>query len=130
MDLYSATVNLNAKNTTQVHLSNLTATEIALLQAIHNDPNNESVGGFDPVIDIKLTGEIDRTDDEERLRLTGEGADGLGVPKYRMDLYRKAFPFDHLPLPQSAPGFAREASQPKARVPAKKAAPESDDVLD
>lgn len=110
MHLYSATLNLNSKNMNQVPMKDLTAAEIAILRAVHGDPTREGVGGVEPVIDIKFTGDVDRSDEVERDRLTGtEGTNEAGepvraVPRYGMAQFRKAFPFDQ-PFPQHLKGF-------------------------
>jgi len=111
MDLYSCKVNLNSKSDTQVSLFDVTAAEILVLRAIHNDPEKEDAGGMDPVVEIKKTGEADRTDDEERDRLTGAGADQLGVSRYSMTFFRKVFPNDYIPMPERLKEF-----EPKAKV--------------
>lgn len=139
MDLYSATINVNSNNHHQVVKTNLTATEIAVLQTIHNDPKIENVGGAAPVTNITYVGTVDRSDEEERLRLTGDGDDGLGVPMYRIDLYRKAFPNDFIPLPQFVPGMQRKDIPEYANHPgslanlkpmAKKVKGDENDVLE
>jgi hypothetical protein len=117
MDLYTATININSNNHHQVVKTGLTATEIAVLQAIHNDPKVENVGGAAPITNIAYVASVDRSDDEERKRLTGEGDDGLGVPLYRMDLFRKAFPNDFIPLPQFVPGMERKTVPEYANHP-------------
>ena len=112
MDLYSCKVNLNSKSDTQVSLSDVTAAEILILRAIHNDPEREDSGGMDPVVEIKKTGEVDRTDEEEKDRLTGAGHDQLGVARYHMNFFRKVFPNDYIPMPERLKEFE---TKPKAK---------------
>lgn len=121
MDLYSCTVNLFSKNQNQVHKTDCTAAEIMLLRAIHG-ANHEGVGGNEPVVNIKKTGEAQRTDAEERERLTGTESrkEGLGVPFYKEEVFRKVFPNDYIPLPQFLAGF-----EPNAKPAAKKEKPGS-----
>lgn len=116
MDLYNCKVNLNSKSETQVFLPGVTAAEILILRAIHSDPTHEDVGGMESVVDIKKVGEADYTDEEEKERLTGAGADGMGVARYRLDIYRKVFPNDHIQLPQKLKEFD---AKPKSKVSAK-----------
>lgn len=117
MDIYSCKVNLNSKSETQVAMVDVTAAEILILRAIHNDPAKDDTGGMDPVVDIKKTGEVDRTDDEEKDRLTGAGSDSLGVSKYKMDFFRRVFPNDYIPMPQKLKEF-EEKPKVKAKVKA------------
>jgi hypothetical protein len=112
MDLYSATLNLNSKNTNQVPKTDLTATEMAVLKAVHGDPTRESTGGVEVLIDIKRTGSVERTDAEERERLIGT-SDISSLPLYKEAFYRKAFPNDFIPLPQTLPGYGETAEHGK-----------------
>ena len=116
MDIYTCKVNLNSKSDTQVALSDVTAAEILILRAIHNDPAKDDTGGMDPVVDIKKTADVERSDEEEKDRLTGAGPDSLGIPKYRMDHFRKVFPNDYIPMPQKLKEFEEK---PKAKAKAK-----------
>jgi hypothetical protein len=115
MDLYECTVNLFSKNQNQVSKTDVTAAEIMLLRALHG-ASHEGVGGNEPVTSIKKIGEVQRTDAEERERLTGTESrkEGLGVPFYKEEVFRKVFPNDYVPLPQFLPGF-----EPTAKPPAK-----------
>lgn len=124
MDLYSATVNLNSKNQNQVHLTDLTATEIAVLSVIHANVKDENSGGFAPVVNVKKIGEVNRTDAEERERLIGVTED-RGVSKYRQDQYAKAFPSTHVPLPQVVSGAEVEPESKLDKYPGLKKAAEA-----
>lgn len=107
MDIYNCTVNLNSKAETQVELKDVTATEILILRAIHNDPTKEDVGGMEPVVNVKYVGEDDRSDEEERERLLGAGENNLGVSRYRLDQFKKVFSHESIPFPQTLKGFEK-----------------------
>lgn len=126
MDLYSCKVNLNSKADTQVFIPETTAAEIMILRSIHNDPASEEVGGAAPVVEIKKIGEVDRSDEDEKRRLTDTGENGLGIPRYREAVYRKVFPNDYIELPQRLKEFD---TKPAAKKKAKDEAAEVSDML-
>jgi hypothetical protein len=98
MKLYSAIINLSGNAYNQVFKTDLTAAEICLLQSIHQGGEHSAP----PVANIKETGEVNRTDAEERDRLIGRGKDD-SPPLYSAANYRKVFTSDFIPLPQVVP---------------------------
>jgi hypothetical protein len=73
MLLYSCLVNLNGDITQQVSKDDMTAAEAVLLRHIHNGSN-------EPVVNIRCTGKVDRSDAEERERLAGIYGQFGGLP--------------------------------------------------
>jgi len=94
MKLYSAKIRLAGNAYNEVLKHDLTAAEIILLSKIHEGGEHSAA----PVVDIKLTGEVKRSDAEERQRLIG--TDGEVPALYDAALYRKVFTSDFTPLPQ------------------------------
>ncbi len=80
MKLYSARVRLAGELKNEVNKYNLTASELLILRALHGASENAS----DPVVDIKETGSVNRSDAKERSRLAGiytnfRGQDGATI---------------------------------------------------
>src|SRR5581483_6989217 len=71
MQLYSCKVRLSGSLYHEVPKTEVTAAEIAILRAIHGFTDPET-GNIDPscVVDIVATGNVDRSDAEERDRLS------------------------------------------------------------
>jgi hypothetical protein len=94
MKLYSARVRLAGEIKNEVNKVDLTAAEIIILQTIHGASENAS----DPVVDIKETGSVKRTDAQERARLEETYAGFHGEPGAK--LIRGVLGVPGVPLPK------------------------------
>ncbi len=96
MKLYSAVINLSGNAKNQVRKNDLTATEICILTKIHEGGEHSDP----PMVEIVETGEVDRSDAEERARLIGRGENDSPA-LYSVEYYRSVFASDFVPLPQA-----------------------------
>lgn len=92
MKVYSAKILLNGSRENEVRRTDLTAPEVLILKLVH---------GPEFVSEVKLVGEIERTEREERIRLLGDGGEKL--PIYHIEYVRKVFPSDLTPFPKELP---------------------------
>jgi hypothetical protein len=99
MQLYECTVRLNGSMHNEVHKADVTAAEIVVLRAIHENPE----AGVDAILRIKPTKHVDRDDMEERQRL--EAIYGAGVANNeRLRSLNNLLGHHTAPLPQTVPG--------------------------
>lgn len=99
MQLYECTVRLNGQLTNEVHKTNVTAAEIAVLRALHGGPES----GVDVVIKIKPTGHANRDDTEERSRLQMVYGRAIAGDEHLKSL-QTILGHHTAPLPQTVPG--------------------------
>lgn len=128
MRLYSCKVRLEGSLYNEVRKIGVTAAEIQLLRLLHSlNPEAENEDGTDEnlidesvVGDIVFTGEVDRTDAQERSRLT----ELYGPALKRFDSIKniKGVFGVGVPLPAFVPD-ENVKSAPKKRAPKKKAEP-------
>lgn len=112
MQLYSAKVRLSGSLYNEVSKSDLTAAEITVLRLIHR--------GDDSVVEIKPTGNVNRSDSEERDRLQQVYGKALSSIEGIKNL-NAVLGVPGVPLPQMLPGF--EAIVPAGAKRVRKADP-------
>jgi hypothetical protein len=102
MKLYSGRVRLAGEIKNEVNKYNLTASEILVLKAIHGASENAS----DPVVEIKETGSVNRSDSKERSRLAGiystfRGQDGATLVNKLLGVAGVPLPQEYVPEVQA-----------------------------
>lgn len=95
MKLYTAKVRIGGSRDHEVVKHNLTGAEMALLEALHVSPQGHPV-----IVDIKHTGDVNRTDAKERARLASEYSRGELVEDRGAKLINGLFGLPGVPLPQ------------------------------
>lgn len=99
MQLYECTVRLNGSMLNEVRKINVTAAEIAVLRAIHQQPE----AGVEAITQIKPGKQTDRSDHEERERL--ENIYGFALSRdERLRSLNNILGHPSVPLPKTIPG--------------------------
>lgn len=94
MKLYTCKLRLAGATTNEILKSDITAAEVEVLRELH---------GVDAVVDIKASGDTDRSSQEERARLRREYANpeslNTQMAAKRATMLRNLFGHERLPLP-------------------------------
>lgn len=132
MQLYECTVRLSGSLYNEVRKTDVTAAEIAVLKAIHQNPES----GTEAITNIKPTKIINRDDYEERQRLENLYGEGLAKNE-RIRSLTAILGHETVPLPQTIPGLTapvaktRRKSEPApVAAPVPVAAPAEDPVAE
>lgn len=99
MQLYECTVRLNGSMLNEVRKINVTAAEIAVLRAIHQQPE----AGVEAITQIKPGKQTDRSDHEERERLETIYGAALAKNEHLRSL-NTILGHPTVPLPKTIPG--------------------------
>ena len=97
MHLYACKVRLHGSVMNEVPKEDVTACEVMILRLIHGD---------DAIVALRCTGDVARSDEEERARLS----DAYGAAFPGKDIVRETFGVSGVPIPKFIPGvpFAYE----------------------
>lgn len=96
MKLYSARVRIGGSRDHEVNKTNLTAPEMKLLERLHVSPQGHPV-----LVDVKHTGDVNRSDTKERARLAAEYSHGELVEERGKKLIESMFGLaGGMPLPE------------------------------